>query len=76
MFWGLGVWGSGVWVFRVFKCSSVQVFTCREISKDQKGDQGGGQKMAKISGGVKPGHLLEGGQKMAKISGAVKPGHL
>ena len=40
VFWGvlrcLGVWGIG--------CSSVQVFTCHDISEDQKGDQGGGPK--------------------------------
>ena len=35
-------------MFRVF-----QVFTCHDISENQKGDQGGGPKMAKISGGVK-----------------------
>ena len=29
--------------------------------------------MAKISGGVKPGHLQEGGPKMAKIQYGVKP---
>ena len=31
-----------------------RVFTCHDISENQKGDQGGGPKMAKISGGVKP----------------------
>ena len=30
------------------------MFTCHDISENQKGDQGGGPKMAKISGGVKP----------------------
>ena len=41
MVWGVwGVWG--VW------------FRLMTFGKDQKGDQGGGPKMAKISGGVKP----------------------
>ena len=38
----------------MFRCLGVQVFTCQDISENQKGgDPGGGPKMAKISGGVK-----------------------
>ena len=47
------------------------MFTCHDISEDHQGDQGGGPKMAKISGGVKP-DIFKGGPKMAKISGGVK----
>ena len=39
------------------------MFTCHEISEDQKGDQGGGPKMAKISGGVKPDIFKRAAQK-------------
>ncbi len=52
-------------VFRVFKCSRVMTFR-----KDQKGDQGGGPKMAKM-GGVKP-DIFKRAAQMAKISGGVK----
>ena len=62
----------GVLVFRVFRV--FRVFTCHDISENQKGDQGGGPKLTKISGEVKPGHLEEGrGPKMAKIHYGVKP---
>ena len=62
-------------VFRVFRVcgSGVWVFRSTIFGEDQKGDQGGGPKMAKISGGVKPGYLQEGGPKMAKIEYGVKP---
>ena len=56
--------GLVVQVFRWFRCVHVfmcfgvlvfvQVFTCHDISEDQKGDQGGGPKMAQIEHGVKP----------------------
>ena len=46
----------GVWVF--FRCLRVH-----DISEDQKGDQGGGPKMAKISGGVKPDIFKRAAQK-------------
>ena len=36
-------------------------------------EKGIGPKLAKISGGVKPGHLEEGGPKMAKIEYGAKP---
>ena len=51
---GVQVWG-------------VQVFTCHDISEDQKGDQGGGPKMAKISGGVKPDIFKRAAQKWPKF---------
>ena len=63
------------------------MFTCHDISEDEKGDQGGGPKMAKISGGVKNQdfvpllrpkkcfkQLKNGvGPKLTKKSGGVKP---
>ena len=42
-------------VFRVFKV--FKVFKVNDIWEGQKGDQGGGPKMAKIQYGVKHGHL-------------------
>ena len=56
----LGVWGLGV--------QGVQVFTCHDISEDQKGDQGGGPKMAKISGGVKPDIFKRATQKWPQLN--------
>ncbi len=41
------------------------MFTCHD-------DQGGGPKMAKISGGVKPDIFKRAAQKWPKISGGVK----
>ena len=38
------------------------------FGKDHKGDQGGGPKMAKILGGVKPWYLQERAQKWPKLN--------
>ena len=43
------------------------MFTCHDISENQKGDQGRGPKMAKISGGVKPDIFQEAAQKWPKF---------
>ncbi len=48
------------------------MFTCHDISENQKGDQGGGPKMAKISGGVKPDIFKRAAQKWPKFRGGVK----
>ena len=39
------------------------MFRVNDILDSQKGDQGGGPKMAKFQYGVKHGHLQEGGPK-------------
>ena len=44
-------------MFTVFTCSGVQVFRVDDILEGQKGDHGGGPKMAKILGGVKFQHV-------------------
>ena len=44
-------------LFRMLFKVLFRVFRLMTFGKDQKGDQGGGPKMANISGGVKPGHL-------------------
>ena len=41
----------------MFRCFGVSVFGLMTFGKDQKGDQGGGPKMAKISGGAKFQHF-------------------
>ena len=47
----------------MFKCSRVMTF-----SEDQIGDQGGGPKMAKISGGVNPDIIKRAAQKWPKLN--------
>ncbi len=60
MFGCCGVYVFGVWVF--FRCSRVH-----DNSEDQKGDQRGGPKMAKNSGGVKPDIFKRAAQKWLKL---------
>ena len=56
---------------QVFICFGFWCFGVFDILDGQKGDQGGGQKMAKNLGGV-TGHFQEGGPKMATFN-RVKP---
>ena len=53
-------------VFRVFRC--FRVFRVDDILEGQKGDQGGGPKLAKIHFGVKPDIFKRAAQKWPKFS--------
>ena len=60
------LWCSGLMVFRVFWV--FRVFRVDDILESQKGDQGGGPKLAKIQKGVKPDIFKKAAQKRPKFS--------